>query len=364
MPYRGSGSYLVILLLLAACATVPVPVPAPAPRPLPVSKPGSPAPLTPKLLELFCSATATDVGFKGLNVPPVEEPVDVAITPRFVWVLFQPARLLRFDRAAGPVHVETRLGPPAEVWTGIDADPVDGSIWVVSQEFVFHQVSPDLRMTTVPLQRKVRGKSGFARLLAAPDALYAAPICGDYGVWRIDRKGKVLGTAFPVEHRPDEVLDPETMPCAYARIERDREGQILVRDKAGKVFRAESSGAWAPIETDLLRAAPEQAVRATRFGKQGQPGEYYYAAGYLDALFYWKGRPVFFGPPSSQDVHLMAAATFLLPDAAAGPKGSKRLPAGCGKEPILDVATDATGYAAITRTHLFFGDFADAPDLP
>jgi hypothetical protein len=256
-----------------------------------------------------------------------------------------------------------KAGPPGEVWTGIDADPVDGSIWVVSQDFVFHSISPDLQMTTVRLQREVRGKSGFARLLVAPDALYAAPICGDYGVWRIDRHGKVLGTDFPVEHRPDEVLDPDTMPCAYARIERDKDGRVLARDKGGKVFRAEPSGAWTPVENELLRAVPERVVRPSHFGKQGRPGEYYYAAGYLDSLFFWKGKPVFFAPANSEGVQLgVINATFLL-DAPVGQERQK-LPARCDKELLVDVATDAQGYAGITLQHLFFGDFANAPDLP
>jgi hypothetical protein len=302
MPHRSPQPYLAaIVLLLSACATAPAP---------PQSTPASSAPPQPKPLALFCSTTANDVAFKSLKVPAGEEPVDVALTPRYVWVLFQPARLLRFDRAAGPVHVETSLGPPGEVWTGIDADPVDGSIWSVSEEFVFHNISPDLTVKTIPLKRQVQGKSGFARLLIAPDALYAAPICGDYGVWRIDRMGKVLGTAFPIEHAKDEVLDPDTMECARAEIERDVEGRILARDKAGKVFRADPSGTWEPIETDLLRAAHGQAVRATRFGKKGNPGEYYYAAGYLESLFLLKGRPVLLGPPDLEAVHHAYPTTF------------------------------------------------------
>jgi len=320
---------------------------------------------------LFCSRGATHVSLKSLHLPDEEEPVDVALTPRYVWVLFQPARLLRFERtggdpAAGTPHVEMKLGAPGEVWTGIDADPLDGSVWVVTEEFVFHAISPDLQMTTVPLQRKVRGKSGFARLLVAADALYAAPICGDYGVWRIDRKGKVLGTAFPVEHKPDEILDPDTMPCASAHIERDQEGRILARTKDDKVFRAEMTGVWTPIETALLRIAPNQTVRATRFGKQrrGQPGEYYYAAGYLDSLFFWKGKPVFFGAPGAKADPSVAIAGFYLPDPATGPKAVKHLPARCAQQAVVDVATDATGYAALTHSHLFFGDFAGAPDLP
>jgi len=377
MPSYRVRPYCVFALLavLSACATAPPPQPAPPPpRPLPIRQPPSPTALVPpEPIGLFCGHGATPVAFRPLNLPKEEEPVDVALTPRYVWVLFQPARLLRFDRtgtpAGEPPHMEMKLGPPGEVWTGIDADPVDGSIWVVTEEFVFHAISPDLQMTTVPLQRKVRGKSGFARLLVAPDALYAAPICGDYGVWRIDRKGKVLGTAFPVEHKPDEVLDPDTMPCASAHIERDLAGRVLARDKAGQVFRAEPSGAWTPIETDLLRVAPAQAVRATRFGKQhrGQPGEYYYAAGYLDALFFWKGKPVYFGAPgvkADPAVPAATAASFYLADPEAGPKGVKRLSARCGQELLVDVATDANGYAAITHSHLFFGDFADAPDLP
>lgn len=374
MPSHRAWPSVVAALLLASCATAPPPPASPPapPRPLPVLQPASPTALVaPDPAGLFCGHGVTHLPFKSLRLPAEEEPVDVALTPRYVWVLFQPARLLRIERtggdpAGGAPQVEMKLGAPGEVWTGIDADPLDGSVWVVTEEFVFHAISPDLRMTTVPLQRKVRGKSGFARLLVAPDALYAAPICGDYGVWRIDRQGKVLGTAFPVEHQPDEVLDPDTMPCASARIERDREGRILARVKGDKVFRAEPTGAWTPIETDLLRAAPAQAVRATRFGKQrrGQPGEYYYAAGYMDALFFWKGKPGFFGAPGARPETTLVAPTFYLPDPAAGPKEVKRLPARCGQEAIVDVATDATGYAAITHGQLFFGDFASAPDLP
>jgi len=288
MPAHPRSKDLVsaLLLLLAACATAPAPPAAPPPSPpraLALRPPASPTALTaPEPAALFCGRGAVHVSLKALNLPPEEEPVDVALTPHYVWVLYQPDRLLRFDRTVGegrsePPPMAAKLGPPGEVWTGIDADPVDGSVWAVTEEFVFHDISPDLRMTTVPLQRKVRGKSGFARLLAAPDALYAAPICGDYGVWRIDRHGKVLGTAFPIEHQPDEVLDPDTMPCAEAHIERDAEGRILARAKGGQAFRAEPTGAWTPIESDLLRAAPGQAVRATRFGKgrRGRPGEYY-----------------------------------------------------------------------------------------
>ncbi len=354
MPNRSPQPYLAVLLLLSACATIPASTPVPAP-------------LRPKPLALFCSATATEVAFKGLNVPAGEEPVDVALTPLYVWLLFQPARLVRIDRAK-PLgterHAATKLGPPGEVWTGLDSDPVQGSVWVVSEDFVFHDISPDLSMTTVPLGRKVLGKSGFARLLVASDALYAAPICGDYGVWRIDRTGKVLGTAFPIEHAPGEVLDPDTMECAHAQIERDREGRILARDKSGKVFRVDTSGVWEPFETDLLRAAPEHAVRATQFGKQGRPGEYEYAAGYLESLFFWKGRPVFLGSPDPEATRLKLPTTFYLTDTAADAGAVKRLPAQCGSELILDVATDGTGYAAITQNHLFFGDFANAPDLP
>jgi hypothetical protein len=359
------------LLLFAACATAPVPsTPRPAPAPLPVAPPPAPkAAAEPEPPQLFCGPHAIGIAFKDLKLAPHEEPVDVALTSRYVWVLLQPDRVLRIDRvghANEPARVESVPGPAGEVWTGMDADPLDGSVWVVSEEFVFRRISPDLASTAVPLQRKVRGKSGFARLLVAADALYAAPICGDYGVWRIDRKGKVLDTAFPIEHRPDEILEPDTMPCAKARIERDRDGSIVARNGAGKFFRAGAEG-WKPEETDLFAAAPGTVVRSTRQGRQGKgrAGEYYYAAGFIESLFFWKGKPAFLGAGDSEVMNAgLGIARFYVPDPSAGPKGRKVFPARCAKESILDVATDDAGYAAITPTRLFFGDFATAPDLP
>src|SRR4051812_47287851 len=99
MPHPNARPCLAaVLLLLAACASAPVPAPGPAPRPFRVPPPLSPAPLPPKPLRLFCGETAKDLPFKSMGVPAEEDPVDVALTPRYVWVLFQPARLLRIDR--------------------------------------------------------------------------------------------------------------------------------------------------------------------------------------------------------------------------------------------------------------------------
>jgi hypothetical protein len=73
-------------------------------------------------------------------------------------------------------------------------------------------------------------------------------------------------------------------------------------------------------------------------------------------LFYWKGKPVLLRrerPPSGDTV-------LFLPDDA----GVREVLMGCHKAYVREVATDATGYAAITSHFLALGDMAGAPDLP
>jgi streptogramin lyase len=120
------------LLLLAACSSAPAPAPAPSPA------------SELETVNLFCGDSAKAVALSTLGVPEGEQPIDVAVGAEHVWVLFKPTRLLRIPRAGGAVRAEMRLGKEGEVWSTMDVDPVDGSIWVSSTEsFALKRVSPD-----------------------------------------------------------------------------------------------------------------------------------------------------------------------------------------------------------------------------
>src|SRR5262245_28207325 len=231
-----------LLLALAACTVSPATQGAGGSA---AAEPGSGLPRT----SLICHAGATAVAFSQLGLPEGEIAVGMALTPESVWVLFQPARLVRVSRTTGgQVKVASRTGAPGEVWTGLAADE-DGSIWIVARDFGLHHFGADLAPRgNVRLSREVIGESGLARLLAAGGILYAEPACGEYGSWRIAPDGKVLGTDFraPQESGP---IDPNTMNCARVSLLRDAAGQVIVLDgDQGKSFRAAADGTWAELD--------------------------------------------------------------------------------------------------------------------
>ncbi|HXO21041.1 MAG TPA: hypothetical protein VOA87_14085 [Thermoanaerobaculia bacterium] len=368
MPRRLVVLFLVCLLSACASAPGPAPPPPPALAPIALPAPAPPPRLNERASSTFCNQATNVRLFSRLGLPPDEEPVDVAVTADFVWVLFQPARLLRLRRTAGEVESATLTGAAGELWVGMDVDPADGSLWIATDRLAFHRVTGDLEQSTILLQRKVLGKGGLERVLMARDAIYAAPFCGDYGVWRLDRQGHLLGTYFPTERRKGEILDPDTMKCSHVRIEREGKGAILARDSRQQVYRVDGRGIWSPAAGTPLDAMPSPSTRRSRFHR-GEAGEMYAAAGFTEGLFSWKGRTAYLGsdPPKAIDptggffTRMQESAQMVYTP------GEDRLAKGlatCLGEPVLDVATDAAGYAVITLHAVGYGDFAHAPDLP
>jgi len=345
---------LAAALLAAACATS---APPSTPQSDAWSEAGLPVEPAATRISLFCTPGATTVAFSQLQLPASERPVDVALTADHVWVLFQPARLLRFDRTGGKeLRVKPHLGRPGEIWTGLAADPVDGAIWVATRDFGFLQVTPDLEVRRVQLQRDVIGRSGLKNLLAAPDALYLEPFCGEYGVWRIDREGKVLGKEFRADQGGVEEVDPATMNCAAVSLVRAPDGGLLAWErKAKKHFRVDHEGVWSEVGDEPLGAFP--GCVSEQLHAQDPAGEFWYAAGFADCAFSWKGRPVFL--LSSFDMLLRRPQTLF-----ALPGGETRYTESCSGSQLLDVATDGAGYAGLLKHGLVFGSFATAPDLP
>lgn len=341
--------------LLSACASAP----APASPPFVGSTEIAPPPL-------FCHPAARAVTFASVGVPPTDELQDVALGPdgRDVWVLFQPARVVRLRRDGDRVQAATKLGEPGELWTVLDVDPRDGSAWVASHRFALYNLAADdLRTTTVEIQRQIVGMGGFWRLIAAQDALYATPICSDGAVWRLDRDGRVLATDFALDEAAFAGLvtqghDPERPPCFGATIERDFEGHILAWvPHEERLYRSDEAGAWAVVEKGLLTGfAGFRGLSGIEEGPE--PGRYVYSRGASSRLFTWKGRLARLDPFISVDGR--SGSTLAIEEGGT----VREVPTACHGEPVLGVAVAGASYVAVTGRSVIFGELATAPDLP
>jgi hypothetical protein len=332
---------LLLLLLLGSCASNAPPA-SPA-----AAKPGAPH---------VCYPQASYVSFVSLGVPESERALDLVSTDAYDYVLFAPARLMRLSRLQGQVKVEMVVGDGGERWTALAFDPLDGSIWIATETFVLVHVSPSLRRTHVPLQR-VAGSGGFVRLVVARDAIYAAPTCADDAIWRVDRSGKILSSAFPTAHDSDEPA-PVGQLCARVRLDRDPEGNVVAWDwRQRQLYRVDEQGAWSQVDGGVFAALPD--ARVLKGVGVGSRNEQWYFSG-AAGLFLWKGKPVFLGSPTIRSLRNGADTVLLVPEAG----GTRELVETCHGAALLRVAATPSRYAALIGSGIVLGDMAMAPDLP
>jgi hypothetical protein len=367
LPIRSGVTAALSLTLALAAGCASAPASAPKAAPVVVVQPGPPR------ISLICQAKAAAARFEELGVPKGEKPVEVALGKDAVYVLFRPARLLRITHKEGKMQAETAIGKPGEIWTAMDVDPLDGSVWLASDRLSLLRISPEWKTRTVKIQR-AQGSGGFQRLLVAPDAIYAAPACAEAAVWRIDRDGKVLGTSFPIASKPaaasdpasSEPMRPEELSCSSVRLERDAGGRILAWDPDQKTLqRADDKGVWSTA--DSAEAGFFQAVKdaqpnltVAKGMAVGTRDEAWYATiGFVGDLFWWKGKPAFLGPVA----HRTAGGVETLLFVSHG-EGVKEVVENCYGAVIVAIATTPTQYAAVTWNVVILGDFATAPDLP
>ena len=356
-------------LSLVSCASSPTPAPA-APQAkasqaeaaAPGKTASAPEPEK-KLSQTLCHEKATGIELVKLGVPDTERPVDVGLSQSYVYVLFQPARLVRLTRGGGQMEVAMKLGGAEETWTAMDIDPTDGSVWIATEEFILRRITPTFALSSVKLQR-VEGTGGFRDMAVARDAIYAAPACAEDGIWRIDRSGKILDSAFPMPENEagaaDEPARMDEMPgCNIVRIERDQNGRVLGWNLRDGVRQVDEKGAWSEGPTSLFDKLPASGV--VRGVNVGEKSESWYLSRIPENLFFWKGQPVFVGNIAmrSYGIRLHDTALYL-------PEGERvrEITEDCHGAYLIDVAADATGYVALTDRGLIFGDFATAPDLP
>lgn len=358
-PWKGSR-WIAALLLLSSCASAPAP-----------SQPGSASPAPkPSKISLLCGESARMVRFETMGVPADERPTAVAMDSRHIYVLF-PSRLLRIPQGQERFQAEMTIGRGDDLWVSMDIDPVDGSVWISTDRFVLRRISPEWKNEKIEIQ-KVSGEGGFEDIRVARDALYASPICAKDAVWRIDRTGKILGSAFPVPERKvgDDPLNASRLGCSNIKLEHDAEGNLVAWDQEeGKVFRVDDQGAWTEADPGFFKTVRLHEPTAKGLDV-GSASERWYISGLVDDLFYWKGRPVFLGPiATSSETNLGMGSgpigigvdtVLILPEAG----GARDVIHGCAGAHIFDVATTPERYAAITEKALILGDLATAPDLP
>jgi hypothetical protein len=354
---RALASLTPLILLLSACASAPAPS-APAPT---ATEP------EPKTVSLVCHDKSTAIRFADIGVPEGERALAVAVQGDNAYVLFRPGRLVRLTRREGRAQVEMSLAPPGEKWTSMAVDPTDGSLWISSDHFALRRFDRDWNAKGVQLKRVV-GTGGFASFLVAPDAIYARPFCAEDGIWRIDREGNILSSAFPAPPpdpaTQDRPMNPDELRCSPVRLERDPEGRIVVWNPVTRTLhQADAQGTWTEVPPSFFAAVRQgEGLGSVVKGRGvGSAEEQWYLKGDAGDLFYWKGRPIFFGGLAmrSRGGH----NTVLLVPREDG-SGFEELVESCYKLPIFDVATDGPRYAAITDQVVVFGDFATAPDLP
>jgi len=348
-----------VLALTAGCASAPKPAATAV-----VEEPGPPR------VTLICHDKAVAARFAELGVTDREQPIGIALGKDAAYVLFRPARLLRITRKEGKIQAETALGNSGESWTALDVDPLDDSVWVATDKLTLLRISPEWKSRSVKIQTKVEGTGSFQRLRVAPDAIYAAPSCAEAAVWRIDRDGKVLGTAFsdsPVKLAGnDEPLQPGELRCSFVRLERGANGEVLAWDAQKKTLhQADGQGTWTaadPIHAGFFKAVEDAqptmtVAKGMAVGKRDEA--WYVTTGIMGDLFWWKGKPVFLGPVTALSAG--GANTLLLVPRG---DGMREIVESCYGAMIVAITTTPTQYAAVTRDAIILGDFATAPDLP
>lgn len=349
-----------LAISFASCASAP---------PATVSNSSSPKAAEMRSINLLCHEGARAVRFDKMGVPDGERPVDIALTRGSTWVLFDSGRVLQLSRGGERLAVQMRFLPVRAEIGAIAVDPLDDSIWVVSHSSLnLYQIPPAGQMSTVKLQRKVEGAGGFSGLVVARDSIYAQPTCAESAVWRLDRSGRLLGTAFEAPAKAGDepsvlqVSGQSQNSCYTVRLERDAQGHILAWDPRKRAaFQVDDQGNWAPSESRLFahfeEMGPDLALKGVDVGERS---EQWYFSGVSGNLFFWKGQPVFVGNYTIKERARGNDTVLYLP----GENAAREVLMTCNGFPVRRVATDATGYAALTERFLILGDLASAPDLP
>jgi hypothetical protein len=352
----ASGAVLLALAATVGCATAPPPAAEPAPAP--------PAAET-RFVDAgwVCGPATRKLAWSELGVPKGAMPVDLALGPDAVWVLFEPTFLLRAARAAGADDEPLFISPPqeGETWSAVDVDPADGSVWLARRDAYEALQVVDGGARRVRLER-VTGDGGLVELVVGGETLHTTPFCADHALWSFDRQGGGLKASF--EAPAGEGLEVDNTrfinmanACPRVHLARDAGGRLTAFDpfdvrlhrlgedgweEAGGPFDLQPPSRYTDVSTlRQERVGPEQAGR--------------YLPDVVRGLTFLAGRPVLIGSPVMSDrggnrVGMEGTVLYRLEDDVLVPAFER-----CDGDVLLDLESDATGHAAATERSLIVG---------
>ena len=292
----------------------------------------------------MCAASPERISLATLGVPATSVPVDAAIGNGIVTVLFQPARLVSFSESPLDRRVTMVVGDPADTWRAIDRDPVDGTLWVASEETVsLLRIGADGRQVSVK-GPAVSGRGGYSGIRLDTKSVYTLPTGADDAVWRLSREGRLLGRSFPrapqEENRRFE--SSGARPHGEIALARDPQGQVLALElQTGRLFRADSGGNWLPTGQQFPMASPASG-RTVQGESVGTAKEVWYVGGSLSDLFFIGSVPAALGPDAS-GTHSRGALVFRLTSDATAASALEP----CAQGGIRKVVSDGTAFVVL-----------------
>lgn len=354
---------LLAALSLTACASAPSPQPLPTPiavsRPVPTFLPEHP------VVERLCGPAALQISFRSLGVPLHSRVLDLALSEKSVWVLFDPPRLVEVARDSANPTARMWEGRKDAAWGAVDVDPTDGSLWVVSgKRLELIHVDADGQGRIVPLSR-VEGSGGFRDVLVDSSGIFVVPTCAADALWRVSREGSVEERSFPRENDPLFGLGvDDPLPTGQDRLE----GCIpvsLARDLAGSVTAFD--GTTRRFSRRIAREGWREILETGGEGKKleaggvlvrspGREDELWFLHGRSPQYFFLPEGPVIFSAGHAKEGSAHRREIQYL---RAIEQGAVTEVEPCDRfATLIDVVADRLGFAAITWEELVLGRLA------
>jgi len=341
---------LAVLLLAAGCAP-----PAGPPSTAPAVEHEAPV----ADAALLCNSSARITPWKSLKVPDSYRPVGVALTPNRVWVLLAPPALVSVPREGDVGQPKYFIPKGTADWSAIDADPADGSLWIASANaYRLAHVLADGTQQQIDLKR-VQGEGGLRQLRVGRDRIYGVPVCADEALWIFNREGELVDYTFAAPERMADLDTTRTVNIGYACpmvfMARGGTGEVMALNPTDvKLYRAGAGKSWEVVGGPYDLQPPGRYTDTTKLRtiQLADGGTLYYLPDLVSRLFLHGGSPMLLGSAVYERNLFRGTLLYRL-------EGNTLTPAVevCDRQMLLDVESDAQGYAAITGRELIVGRF-------
>jgi hypothetical protein len=342
-------------LLPLAMRCAPATPPPASPPPFPAAEMETPI----EDSALLCNPSARVTPWKSIKVPEGYRPMDVALTADRVWVLLSPPALLSLPREGEPGQPMFSIPAGDADWSAIDADPVDASLWIASSNaYRLIHVSADGKQRRIELKR-VQGEGGLRQLRVGRERIYGVPVCADDALWIFNREGELVDYSFSAAERLADVDSTRAVNLAHACptvfMARGDAGEVMVLDPEDvKLYRAGQGKEWEAVggPYDLQPPGRYTSTADLRKVRLEGGGNTYYLPDLVSRLFLHGESPMFLGSGVYEGTTFRGTLLYRAEGNILRPSVEI-----CGRQLLIDVESDGTGYAAITGRELIVGRF-------